>query len=78
MPVAVVLNKADLVTREHCQQTVQEVCDAKEAQCTGACRQSSQPVLDSACLKQHAKPSQSMKRVSLVPLESKGVLAHAD
>ena len=37
MPVAVVLNKADLVTREHCQQTVQEVCDAQEAQCTGAC-----------------------------------------
>lgn len=26
LPVAVVLNKADLVTREHCQQMVQEVC----------------------------------------------------
>ena len=53
MPVAVVLNKADLVTREHCQQTVQEVRDAREAQCTGACRQSLQPVLDSACLSMH-------------------------
>ena len=30
LPVAVVLNKADLVTRERCQQTVQEVCDTKE------------------------------------------------
>ena len=78
MPVAVVLNKADLVTREHCQQTVQEVCDAREAQCTGACRQSPQPVLDSAGLKQHAASNQSMKRVSLVPLDSDGVLVHAD
>ena len=31
LPVAVVLNKADLVTKEHCQQTVQEVCDTKGA-----------------------------------------------
>ena len=78
MPVAVVLNKADLVTREHCQQTVQEVRDAREAQCTVACRQSLQPVLDSACLKQHAVTNQSLKGVSLMPLEIDGMLVHAD
>ena len=68
LPVAVVLNKADLVTREHCQQMVQEVCDTRAAQQTGAWWQSLQPVITTACLTRHA----------IVNCESNCVVTHAD